>query len=336
MGRRRTTGGAFFVRCGAILLSDRRTYVRAEATDAHFNPGFRGDDGGGRLHAAEQRRVPGERHRGVHVHRRARRRAAVRRQRSARPVRVRGRRRGPRRRRWRHGRQRRLRRRRGQWRWWQASGGGGAGGTGGTGGGGGTSSPGGPMVLSFTANATSMLPSQMVTFNAVVTHPAGLDALAGASLTTPDGHATYGALASAAQKGSFTLTLDWNQINQTAMIEFASEDNRVFRAVFYDTAGRTATASVTIALNCQGAPACGGGCYGELEQPAPRTSSRRRRRRRRARPSAPPAAAGGSSTAASTARRSRPTSPPASPSTRAPPATSRAKSATAPRCCRRR
>ncbi|HEY2743304.1 MAG TPA: hypothetical protein VGL86_01720 [Polyangia bacterium] len=144
-------------------------------------------------------------------------------------------------------------------------GGDGGGGTGGTGGGGGTSTPGGPMVLSFSANATSMLPSQMVTFNAVVTHPAGLDALAGASLTTPDGHATYGALASAAQKGSFTLTLDWNQINQTAMIEFASEDDRVFRAVFYDTSGRTATATVTIALNCEGAPACGGTCYGELE-----------------------------------------------------------------------
>jgi hypothetical protein len=136
----------------------------------------------------------------------------------------------------------------------------GSGGGGSGGGGGGTSEPGGPTVVSFTATSAMLTEGQSITFGAIVTDPNGTDALAGGELTTPDGSGTYGPFDAGAQKGAFSLTRSWAEIGQTLNINFASNETRSFRAVFYDSTGRMATQTLSIELTCGGDPACNGSC----------------------------------------------------------------------------
>ena len=123
-----------------------------------------------------------------------------------------------------------------------------------------TSDPGGPTLLSFNASSSTLTQGQTITFSAILTTPSGTDALAGGTLGTPDGTGTYGPFDAGAQKGAFSLALSWEQVNQTLAIDFADAETRIFQAVFFDTSGRRATASVAVTLRCGGQPACSGTC----------------------------------------------------------------------------
>jgi hypothetical protein len=139
-------------------------------------------------------------------------------------------------------------------------GGGGSGGGFGGGGGGGGSSSNDPLIHSFTASRTTLTESQSVTFAAVVAFPASATLPISARLLSDDGALLYGTFAANAQTGSFTLTLSWQQIDARQSIDFQSDQTRVFRAVFGDSAGHSASATVDVTLTCGGAPACRGAC----------------------------------------------------------------------------
>jgi hypothetical protein len=118
------------------------------------------------------------------------------------------------------------------------------------------SDPGGPVFLSFGTNVTSITVNESVIFSAVLT---GHD-LVGGTLTSADGTIQYGAFASGTEKGSFSLTVSWSQINQTKPITFISSESRVFVAQFFDAAGHRSTQSKSITLTCNGKSACTGQC----------------------------------------------------------------------------
>jgi hypothetical protein len=120
--------------------------------------------------------------------------------------------------------------------------------------------PGGPIVLSFAASASTLTEGQSVTFSIVLTHPDGTDALAGGTLISPDGAVTYGPFDSGTQKGAYGLTLSWAQINQTLEIDFTTATPRTFAAQFFDQKGKKTVATVDITLTCNGLAACAGAC----------------------------------------------------------------------------
>jgi hypothetical protein len=87
-------------------------------------------------------------------------------------------------------------------------------------------------------------------FSAIVTDPDGVDDLIGGQLVSPLG-GTYGSFATAAQEGAYSLTLDWNALNQVEVIEGPpSGISRRFIAQFFDQAGNSATQEVTIQIGC--------------------------------------------------------------------------------------
>jgi hypothetical protein len=149
-----------------------------------------------------------------------------------------------------------------------AGGGGGGGGDGGTGPGGGGAdasggTPGGPQVLSFTSNVSTITPDQPATFIAVVTDPTGLDAIAGGTLMDDQG-STYAALGAGTQKSTYEATLAWTDVQAVRSIDFAAPaGHRTFVAKFFDQQGKTGTAKLDVTLGCtnpQGGGACGGVC----------------------------------------------------------------------------
>ena len=126
---------------------------------------------------------------------------------------------------------------------------------------GGTTTAGGPIFLSFGTDVTSMSAYDSVTFTTVVSHPDGTDALAGGSLVSQDGTIQYGPFGTGgAQKGAYSLTLSWWQLNKVKSIDFTTEEKRTFVAEFFDTKGRKSTKTVTIRLHCNGKGACSGTC----------------------------------------------------------------------------
>jgi hypothetical protein len=124
--------------------------------------------------------------------------------------------------------------------------------------------PGGPIFLSFGTNVTMLLqnaPQNSVVFVAVVTHPLGVADLVGGHLTDSTGAIQYGAFV-ASQQGSYSLTLDWDQIYQATHFQFTGQTQVGFVAEFFDTQGRKATRSTTLTLSCPGASwgTCGESC----------------------------------------------------------------------------
>jgi hypothetical protein len=117
-----------------------------------------------------------------------------------------------------------------------------------------------PIILSFGTSSTSMTEGESVTFTAVVTDPNGIDDLIGGTLKSADGQATYGAFATGAQEGAYSLSLSWSQLHATTPINFDQELLLTFVASFFDQAGHQTTASATIRLHCAGDAACDGVC----------------------------------------------------------------------------
>ncbi|MBW1811394.1 MAG: hypothetical protein JRJ87_24610 [Deltaproteobacteria bacterium] len=117
-----------------------------------------------------------------------------------------------------------------------------------------------PMILSFGTNVSDITEGESVTFTAVVSDPDGIDDLIGGALKSPDGTVVYGAFATSAQEGAYTLTITWNAVDQAQSIEFTGEDTRTFLAEFFDISGHTVVEQVTIQLYCDTGAACDGKC----------------------------------------------------------------------------
>lgn len=143
------------------------------------------------------------------------------------------------------------------------SGGGGSVGGGGAGGGGGTgASSGGLTIVSFTASPTKLSPGGSVTLSAIVTDANGLSAIAGGNLTDGSG-ANYGAFGTAGGQGTFTFSLSWDAAEAASSINFPDGGGtRKLTASFFDNAGHSTQATLTLALVCATASwgACDGRC----------------------------------------------------------------------------
>ena len=100
---------------------------------------------------------------------------------------------------------------------------------------------------------------ETVTFTATVTHPDGTAAIAGGSLTTPNGAFTYGPFVLAGGS-TYSVDVTWDQINSIETIEFTNDDTRSFRAVFYDTSARQGVQSADLRMTCEEGAACDGVC----------------------------------------------------------------------------
>jgi len=127
----------------------------------------------------------------------------------------------------------------------------------------GSSGPDAPKILSLSTNLMTMTSSDRLIVSAVVTDPDGIDDLIGGTLTTTDGTATFGAFATDASEGAYSISLTWTDINTTAPIDAAADATtpRGFRASFYDVAGHTAYRDVTVNLGCGNHEvACAGRC----------------------------------------------------------------------------
>jgi hypothetical protein len=120
---------------------------------------------------------------------------------------------------------------------------------------------GGLKIVSFASTVSRLTDMQQVQFIAVVTDALGIDAIAGGTLTDETG-ATYGGFSAGAQKGAYSVTLDWAMVNQVRTLDFVSPgQTRTFTANFFDNAGATASASVQVTFYC-GANSELGACGG--------------------------------------------------------------------------
>lgn len=126
------------------------------------------------------------------------------------------------------------------------------GGGGGGGSGGGSTSPAAPKILSINTNTKTLHERDMLTVSAVVTDPDGIGDVIGGQLFTVDGSSAYGAFATDAGEGAYSLTLAWNAINATESIETSAcmSTSRTFRAAFFDAEGNSSYREVTIDLAC--------------------------------------------------------------------------------------
>lgn len=114
--------------------------------------------------------------------------------------------------------------------------------------------PGGPEFLSFGTNVTTVMDGDTVKFVAVLTHPDGLQALAGGHLTDATGMIQFDAFV-ADQQGSYSVSLTWDQIYTATKFQFVGMDQMTFVAEFFDTKGRKASKSATLTLACMSATA---------------------------------------------------------------------------------
>jgi hypothetical protein len=131
-------------------------------------------------------------------------------------------------------------------------------------GGSGMSSPQAPKILALNTNNTTLDETDVLVISAVVTDPDGIGDLIGGQLMTADGTSAYGAFATDAAEGAYSLSLSWSAINSTDAIntDAGATTQRTFRATFFDTAGHSSYRDVTVGLRCSlnSAAACNGAC----------------------------------------------------------------------------
>ncbi len=132
-----------------------------------------------------------------------------------------------------------------------------------------TVAEGAPRILEFSTNVNTMRPTDTLVFSAIVSDPDGIDDVIGGTLKAPGG-GTYGTFRTEASEGAYALELSWGKINQVKGIEAAAGGSpRVFRAEFFDAAGHTTAAELTITMRCAGARqiACDGECLDGDDDP---------------------------------------------------------------------
>jgi hypothetical protein len=141
--------------------------------------------------------------------------------------------------------------------------GGGGGGSGGGGSAGGSTSPSAPKILTISTNVRTLHETEVLTVSAVVTDPDGIGDVIGGQLLTSDGTAAYGAFATDAGEGAYSLSLAWSTINATESIDtgVGMPASRTFRAKFFDAEGNSSYRDITVELACRNqVAACDGVC----------------------------------------------------------------------------
>jgi hypothetical protein len=126
-----------------------------------------------------------------------------------------------------------------------------------------SSSPDAPRILSLETNTKVLHETDSLVITAVVTDPDGIDDLIGGTLLDPDTGASYGAFATSAAEGAYSIQLDWGTIDVVRGIDApATGAPRAFRARFFDVAGHTADGDVEVTTKCEDddLAACSGDC----------------------------------------------------------------------------
>lgn len=120
-------------------------------------------------------------------------------------------------------------------------------------------------VSTVTGGQPTSTETDMVTFIAIVTDTKGLDTIAGGQLIDNSG-GTYAAFEAGTNKGTYTATLTFQQMNQVKALDFTDAGGTIMlTAKFFDNEAKVATSPVAIQLACRDATyglegACGGTC----------------------------------------------------------------------------
>jgi len=110
-----------------------------------------------------------------------------------------------------------------------------------------------PNILSLNANAMTIDAGDTLVVTAVVTDPDGIDDLIGGNLLNAQTGGSYGAFATSAAEGSYTIQLTWEALGVVQPIDTpAAGGPLVLRAEFFDVAGTKAERTLTITLRCDG------------------------------------------------------------------------------------
>jgi len=127
-----------------------------------------------------------------------------------------------------------------------------------------------PMILSLSVEPPSITVGGTVTVAALVTHPAGKQAIVGGTLESADGQ-TYGQFAYA-EGGGFEVAVAWDTLAEVDAFTFAGEGSLVLTVSFFDASGAMTADTVDVGLYCDGGesrPAvCGDGTCVDLENHA--------------------------------------------------------------------
>jgi hypothetical protein len=130
----------------------------------------------------------------------------------------------------------------------------------GAGSGGGNNSP--PEILVLAANTTQLHVDETLLLTVVATDADGIDDLIGGVVLAPGG-ASYGALVTSGQEGSYELALTWAQLGAVEPIDAdQSGQLRTFVVTLFDASSAEATGTVDVTLSC-GDPdlgVCSGDC----------------------------------------------------------------------------
>jgi hypothetical protein len=142
--------------------------------------------------------------------------------------------------------------------------GGGGGSTTGGGGGSTTGTGGGSAltIVSLTISPAQLVDNSSVTISAIVTDTAGLSAIAGGTLTDPNG-ISYGAFSTAGGQGTFSLSLTWTDVQNISPIQTPPGGGvRALVATFYDNNANSAQKPLSLPLACHASQyaVCDGKC----------------------------------------------------------------------------
>jgi hypothetical protein len=114
-----------------------------------------------------------------------------------------------------------------------------------------------PRILTFTSDVDTLSPVSTVRFDVIVTDPDGIGDVIGGTLTTSSGD-PLGTFATSADEGAYQLTLAWDEFARAATPTFYHRDDIELVATFFDVAGSSSTATLTLTMSCEGVQY--GGC----------------------------------------------------------------------------
>jgi len=131
--------------------------------------------------------------------------------------------------------------------------------TGGAGGGSSAQSdPGGPEVQSIFASPARLENNAATVITVQLTDPDGLDDVVGGLLVAEEAGEVIRPFIQVSG-GTFSVNLDWYDLDKTVGVEFVSEQTYRLRAEFTDAAGHRGWSTIDVTLACDVA-ACGGSC----------------------------------------------------------------------------
>lgn len=109
--------------------------------------------------------------------------------------------------------------------------------------------PDGPEIITLSVNSTRLTEDETLVVTAIVTDPDGIADVIGGELRDPV-NGTYGAFATGAQEGAYSLTLSWSALHQVSSIEGPGDIARELQAHFFDSAGNETIKSLSLTFTC--------------------------------------------------------------------------------------